>query len=346
MAQKANDPDIMSLQVVHSRYRLVRHLGGGRFGEVYLASGPGNQMFAIKFERTSEEQVQLRHEFKVYREIKNVHGHGFARAYHFGTQGPFNYLVMDLLGASLETLFDRCGRRFSVKTVLNLADQMLDRIQTLHEYHLVHRDIKPDNFTIGVEPNHNVVFLVDFGMGKRYRNPDTRLHYPFRDGRSLSGTPRYASINNHLGIEQTRRDDLEAIGYILIYFLKRGLPWQGLKAKEKHAKYREILLKKQEISIERLCDTCPSAFADYLTYVRNLGFNSEPDMAYLRKLFRDLYVQQNCDAIPKMWDWDPDPNGSSVMVRGVPSLPPPPPSSTGGRYHFSPPLGPPGDPAL
>ncbi len=213
-------------------------------------------------------------------------------------------MVMDLLGPSLEDLFNKCNRRFSLKTVLQIADQMLERVDTLHSRHLIHRDIKPANFVIGLGENAANIYCVDFGLSKRYRHPKNLQHIPHRDGRSLTGTPRYASINNHLGIEQSRRDDLESIGYVLIYFLKGSLPWQGLKAKNAQKKYRLILEKKQQVSIAQLCQGCPSQFAEFLAYTRSLKFDAKPDIPYLRKLFRDLYHAQNCGAIPKLWDWD------------------------------------------
>lgn len=148
------------------------------------------------------------------------------------------------------------------------------------------------------------MYCVDFGLSKRYRHPKNLQHIPHRDGRSLTGTPRYASINNHLGIEQSRRDDLESIGYVLIYFLKGTLPWQGLKAKNAQKKYRLIMEKKQQVSIAQLCQGCPSQFAEFLAYTRSLKFDAKPDIPYLRKLFRDLYHAQGCASVPKLWDWD------------------------------------------
>jgi len=174
---------------------------------------------------------------------------------------------------------------------------MLERVDTLHSRHLIHRDIKPANFVIGVQDSAANVFCVDFGLSKRYRHPKNLHHIPHRDGRSLTGTPRYASINNHLGIEQSRRDDLESIGYVLIYFLKGTLPWQGLKAKNAQKKYRLILEKKQQVSIAQLCQGCPSQFAEFLAYTRSLKFDAKPDIPYLRKLFRDLYHAQGCGSI-------------------------------------------------
>lgn len=150
---------------------------------------------------------------------------------------------------------------------------------------------------IGLGDTAATIFCVDFGLSKRYRHPKNLQHIPHRDGRSLTGTPRYASINNHLGIEQSRRDDLESIGYVLIYFLKGSLPWQGLKAKNAQKKYRLILEKKQQVSIAQLCQGCPSQFAEFLAYTRSLKFDAKPDIPYLRKLFRDLYHAQNCSAI-------------------------------------------------
>mmetsp|Transcript_24778 Transcript_24778/g.34044 ORF Transcript_24778/g.34044 Transcript_24778/m.34044 type:complete len:748 (+) Transcript_24778:221-2464(+) len=293
----------MSSSLVNNKYRITKRIGGGSFGEIYMGVGPNNEKVAVKFERHGTRCPQLRHEYKVYRELINCHG--FCSVYHFGTQDNYNVMVMDLLGPSLEDLFNKCNRRFSLKTVLQIADQMLERVDTLHSRHLIHRDIKPANFVIGLGDQGANVFCVDFGLSKRYRHPKNLQHIPHRDGRSLTGTPRYASINNHLGIEQSRRDDLESIGYVLIYFLKAGtLPWQGLKAKNAQKKYRLILEKKQQVSIAQLCQGCPSQFAEFLAYTRSLKFDAKPDIPYLRKLFRDLYHAQGCGSVPKLWDWD------------------------------------------
>mmetsp|Transcript_1457 Transcript_1457/g.1523 ORF Transcript_1457/g.1523 Transcript_1457/m.1523 type:complete len:444 (-) Transcript_1457:15-1346(-) len=301
MSQGANE--IMTTSLVNNKFRITRRIGGGSFGEIYMGVGPSNEKVAIKFERHGTRCPQLRHEYKVYRELASCHG--FCRVYHFGMQDNYNVMVMDLLGPSLEDLFNKCNRRFSLKTVLQLADQLFERVDTLHARHLIHRDIKPANFVIGLNEQGPIVFCVDFGLSKRFRHPKTLQHIPHRDGRSLTGTPRYASINNHLGIEQSRRDDLESIGYVLVYFLKGSLPWQGLKAKNAQRKYRLILEKKQQISIAQLCQGCPSQFAEFLAYTRSLKFDAKPDIPYLRKLFRDLFVAQGCNnSGGKMWDWE------------------------------------------
>lgn len=207
--------------------------------------------------------------------------------YYFGQEGLHNILVIDLLGPSLEDLFDHCGRRFTIKTVVMVAKQMLSRVQTIHERNLIYRDIKPDNFLIGRPGTKasSVIHVVDFGMAKQYRDPKTKQHIPYRERKSLSGTARYMSINTHLGREQSRRDDLEALGHVFMYFLRGGLPWQGLKAATNKQKYEKIGEKKQTTAIKDLCEGFPEEFNKYLTYVRNLGFEDTPDYDYLRELF-------------------------------------------------------------
>jgi casein kinase 1 len=207
--------------------------------------------------------------------------------YYFGQEGLHNILVIDLLGPSLEDLFDHCNRRFSIKTVVMVAKQMLSRVQTIHEKNLIYRDIKPDNFLIGRpgSKSANVIHVVDFGMAKQYRDPKTKQHIPYRERKSLSGTARYMSINTHLGREQSRRDDLEALGHVFMYFLRGGLPWQGLKAATNKQKYEKIGEKKQTTPIAELCNGFPEELNKYLSYVRNLGFEDTPDYDYLRDLF-------------------------------------------------------------
>lgn len=190
----------------------------------------------------------------------------------------------------------------------NLIHQ-LSRVQTIHEKNLIYRDIKPDNFLIGridlrddKEPN-NTIHVVDFGMAKQYRDPKTKQHIPYRERKSLSGTARYMSINTHLGREQSRRDDLEALGHVFMYFLRGGLPWQGLKAATNKQKYEKIGEKKQTTPVDELCAGFPKQFKEYLEYVRNLGFEETPDYEHMRKLFTDAALDQGITE-DKKYDWD------------------------------------------
>ncbi|KAK5019629.1 Palmitoylated plasma membrane-bound casein kinase [Cryomyces antarcticus] len=275
-----------SSNVVGVHYRVGKKIGEGSFGVIFEGTNLlNNQQVAIKFEPRKSDAPQLRDEYRTYKIL--VGCPGIPNVYYFGQEGLHNILVIDLLGPSLEDLFDHCNRRFSIKTVVMVAKQMLSRVQTIHEKNLIYRDIKPDNFLIGRPGSKlaNVIHVVDFGMAKQYRDPKTKQHIPYRERKSLSGTARYMSINTHLGREQSRRDDLEALGHVFMYFLRGGLPWQGLKAATNKQKYEKIGEKKQTTAIKDLCDGFPEEFNKYLSYVRNLGFEDTPDYDYLRDLF-------------------------------------------------------------
>jgi len=286
---------------VGSKYRLGRKIGSGSFGDIYLGTNITNQEeVAIKLESVKSKHPQLFYEAKLYKILAGGVGIPYVRWY--GVEGEYNVMVMDLLGPSLEDLFNYCGRKFSLKTVLMLADQMLRRIEYVHSKNFIHRDIKPDNFLMGLQKRGNQVFLIDFGLAKKYRDPKTHQHIAYREQKNLTGTARYASINAHLGIEQSRRDDLESLGYVLMYFNRGNLPWQGLKAPTKKQKYEKISEKKIGTSVETLTKGYAAEFAQYLNYCRSLHFEDKPDYAYLRKLFRDLFLREG-HKYDAMFDW-------------------------------------------
>lgn len=292
-----------SSNVVGVHYRVGKKIGEGSFGVIFEGTNLlNNQQVAIKFEPRKSDAPQLRDEYRTYKIL--VGCPGIPNVYYFGQEGLHNILVIDLLGPSLEDLFDLCGRRFTIKTVVMVAKQMLSRVQTIHEKNLIYRDIKPDNFLIGKPGTKaaNVIHVVDFGMAKQYRDPKTKQHIPYRERKSLSGTARYMSINTHLGREQSRRDDLEALGHVFMYFLRGGLPWQGLKAATNKQKYEKIGEKKQTTPINTLCDGFPDQFNKYLTYVRNLGFEDTPDYDYLRGLFTEA-LKETGEMEDGEYDW-------------------------------------------
>lgn len=240
-------------------------------------------------ESADSKHQQLLYESKIYRILQG--GVGIPNLHWFGVENNFSILVIDVLGPSLEDLFQFCNKKFSLKTVLMIADQLISRIEYLHSKNFLHRDIKPDNFLVGLGKKADHIYLIDYGLAKKFRDPRTGLHIPYKKGKTLTGTARYASINTHIGIEQSRRDGLESIGYMLIYFLHGSLPWQGIQADNKQEKYEKIQNKKIATPIDVLCQDAPQEFLEYFRYCRNLKFEEKPDYVWIRRLFKDLFIR-------------------------------------------------------
>lgn len=287
---------------VGNKYRLGRKIGSGSFGEIYLGTDVTNsEEVAIKLECVKAKHPQLQIEAKIYKLMQG--GVGIPCLKWSGTEGGYNVLVLQLLGPSLEDLFNFCGRRFKLKTVLLLADQIITRVEYIHSKNFIHRDIKPDNFLMGLGKRGNLVYLIDFGLAKRYRDSRSHQHIPYRENKNLTGTARYASINTHLGIEQARRDDMESLGYVLMYFLRGSLPWQGLKAGTRRQKYERISERKMQTPVEVLCEGYPLEMAVYLNFCRGLHFDNRPDYSYLRNLFRCLFHREGF-TYDCVFDWN------------------------------------------
>ena len=301
---------------VSDNYKLDsrKKLGSGAFGDIYSGKNiKTNEDVAIKLEPTHTKHPQLFYESKLYMSLQG--GIGIPKIYWCGTQGNYNILIMDLLGKSLEDLFSDCKRQFTLLTTLMLIEQMLSRIEFIHSRNYIHRDIKPDNFLIGKNNKKHLVYAIDFGLSKKYRDPRTGLHIPYKDGKSLTGTARYASISTHLGIEQSRRDDIEGIGYISVYFLKGILPWQGLKARTTKEKYEKIKEKKISTSLDNLCHGLPEEFKTFIQYARELKFEDRPDYGYLKGLLRQVADKNKLHFDNNKYDWMLRENVSNNMEK-------------------------------
>ena len=288
----------------------ITEIGHGAFGQIFLSFNiRDNIEVAIKKEYKKPQKIpQLQTEAKIYQTLLNIPTNsdisgasvlsqdevqGITRFYGMGELTDSYYLIIEFLGPNLIELLNYCGmKRFTIVTVCLLALQILNRVEYLHKHNYIHRDIKPENFLIGTDNKSNIIYLVDFGLSKRYKNPKNHQHIPYREGRFLTGTARYVSINTHLGVEQSRRDDLESVGYVLIFFLKGSLPWQGLKTG--HDKYTRIMEKKLQIPTEILCYGLPDEVSVYLNYCKSLRFEDRPDYDYLRSLFIKILNDTTC----------------------------------------------------
>ncbi len=212
-------------------------------------------------------------------------------------------MVMDLLGPSLEDLFNYCGKKFSLKTVCMLMVQLVKRFQRIHMHRFIHRDIKPENFLVGLNNKSAIVHVVDFGLAKRYFSSTEQKHIPYRKDKGLVGTARYASIHAHLGEELSRRDDFEALGNVMIYFYKGLLPWQNLYGVTNSDKYRKIKEVKCGTQLNQLCEGCPDQFLQYMLHCRSLQFEEQPNYEMLSDLFKQIAIKEGFDLQDEEFDW-------------------------------------------
>ena len=284
-------------KIFFSKYKAIKKLGEGSFGKVYKAEYNGEN-YAIKMEHKTKEQGLLELEATIMSYLK---GPNIPYIKSYGYSGDFNVLVMQLLDKSLEDLINKYST-FSSKTVAMLGYQMVNILQYIHDRHIIHRDIKPDNFVMGAKEDNAKLYMLDFGLAKKYRSSRTLIQCPYIKKKKLTGTARYASIHALEAYEQSRRDDLESVGYVLMYFLRGNLPWQGLKVRSKEDRYKKILERKKETSSEDLCKNYPHEFFEYVDYTRNLEYEENPDYDFLRQKFKDVLKGLN-EEMDYIYDW-------------------------------------------
>ncbi len=268
--------------IVEGKYHLDNKIGEGAFGKIFSGVNKNtNHEVAVKIEKKSNVSP-LRNEARIYTALRDVKGIPKMRAW--GTEGKFNYLVVDLLGETLEQRRQIHGGSICLKDVLGIGIQMLERITDIHKCGLIHRDVKPANFIYGKNANDtNMLYIIDFGLAKVYRH--NREHVSKRGGRMLLGTARFVSINTHNGISPSRRDDIESIGYVMIYLLLGELPWQGISCDTEQEKHLIGELKKKinlwDLSREK---GIPEEIIFFIEHARMLDYSEEPDYSFLSNL--------------------------------------------------------------
>ncbi|EAY16270.1 CK1 family protein kinase [Trichomonas vaginalis G3] len=283
------------------RFSLGEKIGAGGFGQIYEAEDTRQHIkVALKIEPNDVKNSPLEIESKMYGVFTN--NNYVPKMYFYGSDSDKNLLAIDLLDKSLEKHLADCKRKMSLKTVLMLIDQMITCVQYIHSCDFIHRDIKPENFMTGCGEFSKRIYIIDFGLCKRYRNQYNHQHIPYTEGNSLTGTPRYASINALAGGKQSRRDDMESLGYVWIYLLKGELPWMDEKSEDVNVKFAKVLKKKQSTKIEDLCKGLPIEFTRYFEMIKSLQFHQEPEYDQYRQMFRTLFDSEGFER-DYIYDW-------------------------------------------
>ena len=282
--------------------RILARIGSGAFGEVYSGMDrKTNRQIAIKFEPTTRfAKSMLKHESELLTELRGEHG--IVQMHTFCTLSTLHALTMELLGANLEELRRRRpSKTFSVKTVITIASQMVDRLHCIHAHNILHRDLKPANMAIGLGDKDSTVHLLDFGVGIKYRTSPTSAHIPYIEGKKPTGNCLFMSLNTHFGAQSSRRDDLESLAYVLIYLLRGELPWS--KIPDDDTMMTRVYQAKETTSSDELCKGLPSVFSEFLQYSRGMEFDEEPDYERLKNMFlhsyNDIYAFPHDD----LFDW-------------------------------------------
>ena len=287
-----NDPFIRECPIILKKFQVKKRIGKGGFGTVYLGKKilDDNKPVAIKVEKKNTSRPTLKSEAFTLRDLKGV---GFPSLISFGRTKNYNFLVEPLLGESLHDIFIKKNQEFSIEEVCKIALQIIDRIELLHHNYYIHRDIKPDNFLIGRDDPH-IIYMIDFGLCTKYRSSITKKHCKYEKKNKFCGTHRFASPNALKGGTQSRKDDLISIGYMLIYFMKKRLPWQGIYLNEKE-KLKKIYEMKRKIKPEELCKDLQKQIVEYMKYVQNLGYEEAPNYGYLKYLFKSILKDMKVD---------------------------------------------------
>lgn len=288
-------------QKINENFNILERIAYGTLGDIYkVRCKVTNQLLAIKVEKFQPKRKRLLSiESVILSELQNKKG--FAKLHSFIRGEWYDYLIMGFLGSDLESLRKKT-KGFSLKTVLMIGHEILERLEDLHSKNYIHRDIKPENFLIGLKEDRKTIYMIDFGCSKSYIN-ENNCHINCSTNKQIVGTPTFVSLNTHVGLEQSRRDDIESLGYMLIYFYKGYLPWGNYSSKDRDEINNQIFIKKQEESLEKLCLNMPKEFYEFMKYARTLKFESTPDYSYLKQLLLNR-MRENDYIYDYEFDWN------------------------------------------
>ena len=275
--------------ILFKKYLVIKKIDEGSFGSIYLSQNiQTKEKVAIKIENRKTENPLLEREAYI---LFYLRGPGLPEIKTFGKTKDLFILIQNLLGPSLANLLDKHSIVFTIKDICMLSIQMIERLEYIHLKNYIHRDIKPHNFLMGID-DPDILYLIDFGLSKKYRSKKGK-HIKFSINNNITGTPRYCSINGLRGAEQSRRDDLESLFYVIIYFFRGNLPWQNLKIKSRQERFNRINYLKKNISYKILCKNLPQELYNFGTYIKHLKFEEDPDYNFLRNCFYSILKKIN-----------------------------------------------------
>ena len=276
-------------KIIFKKYKILKKIGEGSFGLVYSGKNINNDNYvAIKFEPKNQTLLILERETYL---LYYLRGLGIPEVITYGQNNKYNILIQTLLGKSIHYYFHKNNKKLSMKDCCMIGIQILDRLEYIHSKYIIHRDVKPDNFLVG-NPDINIIYLIDFGFAKKYMSTRTGKHAKFAIKKKWSGTLRFASENTLRGVVQSRRDDLESLCYLLVYFMKGNLPWDNA-CRCQNEDIKLIYKMKKFIQPELLCNNLPQEICEFTKYCKKLNFEQKPDYNYLRHLLLNILNNQN-----------------------------------------------------
>ena len=283
MENKINEKKQLLKKTFFQKYKIIRALSSNLvFEGINIIT---KIKVAMKLENIITGKNTLTNETYI---LLNIKGYGIPEIITFGHSGKYKVLIEELLGKSLQDLYELNDNEIPLKDICMIAIQLLERIEYIHSKSIIHRNINPNNFLIG-EKNSSLIYIIDFANSKKYRSSRTGKHLKFNLNQKITGDFSFISINSMRGGEQSRKDDLESLGYMIIYLLKGFLPWKEFENKSN--KLKKIYELKKKISLERLCRFLPDEIRMYMEYCKNLSFEQEPKYEYLKGIFKEILIK-------------------------------------------------------